>query len=119
MRNVSTYDKLTNEELRAELVVVTSAVAAAYEDIGTRLSDYHRDYLMDYAQSASSSVAGKNREAQHNNMQAGGEIIHERAKINSLILCRDLLVFLSLSRQPGTVPYPAVAIEDSEGLPTV
>lgn len=119
MRNVSTYDKLTIEELRSELVVVTSAVAAAYEDLGTRLSDYHRDYLMDYAQSASQSVSGKNREAQHNNMQAGSVIITDRAKINSLILCRDLLVFMILSREPGMLPFPTIATEDNEGLPVV
>lgn len=119
MRNVSTYDRLTESELRSELVVVTSAVAAAYEDLGTRLSDYHRDYLMDYAQSASQSVSGKNREAQHNNMEAGSIIIQHRAKINSLILCRDLLVFMALSRTPGNLPYPTVATEDNEGLPTV
>ena len=119
MRNVTTYDSLTIEELRSELVTVTSAVAAAYEDLGLQLADYHRDYLYDYARSASTSVAGKNREAQHNNLEAGSKIIHERAKINSLMLCRDLLIFMVTSKVPGAAPFPSVAAEDSEGLPTV
>lgn len=119
MRNVSTYNKLTIEELRTELVTVTSAVAAAYEDLGSRLSEYHRDYLQSYAQSASSSVSGKNREAQHNNLEDGSTIINERAKINSLMLCRDLLIFMVTSRIPGAAPFPGVAVEDGEGLPTV
>lgn len=119
MRPVNTYDKLTNEELRSELVVVTSAVAAAYEDLGQYLAEYHRDYLMSYAQSPSSSVSGKNREAQHNNMEDGSKIIAERAKINSLILCRDLLTFMLLSREPGVLPFPSVAIEDDDGLAVV
>lgn len=117
MRNVSTYNTLTEQELRDELVAVTSATAAAYEDLGTRLADYHRDYLADYAHSASQSVSGKNREAQHNNLEAGSHIIEKRAVVNSLILCRDLLTFLLLSRSPGVLPFPNVANEDGEGLP--
>lgn len=117
MRNVTTYNTLTDEELRDELVAVTSACAGAYEDLGTRLADYHRDYLEDYARSASGSVSGKNREAQHANLEAGSRIIEKRAVVNSLILCRDLLTFLLLSKQPGVLPFPNVASEDGEGLP--
>lgn len=119
MRNVNEYDKLTLEELRTELVVVTSALAAAYEDLGAMISDYHRDYLMSYAHSASSSVAGKNREAQHQHMEVGARIIQERSKINSLVLCRDLLIFMVTSRQPGATPFPAIAREDDDGLTVV
>lgn len=119
MRNVSTYDTLTIEELRSELVEVTSVVAAAYEDLGGMLAEYHRDYLVQYAHSASSSVSGKNREAQYNNMEEGSNIINERSKISSLMLCRDLLVFMVTSRIPGSAPFPLVAVEDGEGLPVV
>lgn len=107
------------DELRAELVTVTSATAAAYEDLGGMLAAYHRDYLMEYAHSASTSVSGKNREAQHNNMEEGSKIIGERAKINSLMLCRDLLIFMVTSKIPGAAPFPGIAPEDGEGLPTV
>lgn len=119
MRNVNTYHKLRADEQREELVTVTSAIAAAYEDLGVLLADYHRDYLMDYARSPSQSVSGKNREAQHNNMEKGSEIVQQRAMINSLILCRDLLTFLLLSREPTLLPFPTVAAEDNEGLPQV
>lgn len=119
MRNVSTYDKLTLEELRTELVLVTSALAAAYEDLGAQLSDYHSDYLVAYAHSASSSVSGKNREAQHQYLNAGARIIQERSKINSLVLCRDLLIFMVTSRQPGATPFPQVAMMDDDGLAVV
>lgn len=117
MRNVNTYHKLSREEQREELVTVTSAISALYEDLGVLLSDYHRDYLMDYARSAAGSVSGKNREAQHANFEKGSEIIQLRATINGLILCRDLLTFLLLSREPTLLPFPAVAAEDNEGLP--
>ncbi len=116
MRNVSTYDSLTLEDLRTELVTVTSALAAAYEDLGAMISDYHRDYLMAYAQSASSSVSGKNREAQHQFQDDGAKIIQERSKINSLVLCRDLLIFMVTSRIPGATPFPLVARDDDDGL---
>lgn len=116
MRKVSTYDKLTPDELREELVVVTGALAAAMEDLGEYLSNYHRDYLLSYAQSASSSVSGKNREAQYNNMEDGSRVIVERSKVNSLVLCRDLLTFMATSRLPGAMPFPAVAAEDDDGL---
>lgn len=119
MRNVSTYDKLTIEELREELVLVTSALAAAMEDLGSYLSDYHRDYLMAYAQSASSSVSGKNREAQHQYQDDGARIIQERSKINSLVLCRDLLIFMVTSTKPGAMPFPEVARMDDDGLAVV
>jgi hypothetical protein len=118
MRNVSTYDKLTLTELRSELVAVTSSIAAAQEDLGTKLSNYHRDYLTAYAHSASSSVAGKNREAQYQHSEEGAVIINERAIINSLTLCRDLLIFMVTSRIPGNVPFPDVSLDD-DGLVVV
>jgi hypothetical protein len=119
MRNVATYDTLTITELRTELVEVTSRLVAEYNDLGARVSDYHRDYLMDYAQAAESSVSGKNRVAQHANLDAGARIVQSRATINGLVLCRDLLVFLVLSREPGILPFPSIANEDSDGVPTV
>lgn len=119
MRNVTTYATLTMDELRAELVEVTSRLVAEYNDLGARVSDYHRDYLMDYAHAAESSVAGKNRVAQHANVEAGAHIIQCRSTINGLVLCRDLLVFMVLSREPGVLPFPSIANEDGDGVPTV
>jgi len=119
VRNVNSYDKLTLDQLREELVVVTSALAASHEDLGGRLSHYHRDYLVAYAHSASSSVAGKNREAQYQYLEDGAQIIQERAKINSLVLCRDLLIFMVTSRLPGNVPFPTISQEDADGLAVV
>jgi hypothetical protein len=119
MRNVATYDTLSTPELRSELVEVTSRLIAEYNDLGARVSDYHRDYLMDYAQAAESSVAGKNRVAQHANLDAGAQIVQRRATINGLTLCRDLITFLILSREPGKLPFATIANEDSDGVPTV
>lgn len=106
-------------ELRRELVLVTDGLVDQYNDLGARVSDYHRDYLMDYAQAAESSVSGKNRVAQHANLEAATRIIQIRATINGLTLCRDLLVFIMLSKEPGRVPFPAIAEEDSEGVATI
>lgn len=119
MRNVATYDTLTTPELRSELVEVTSRLVSEYNDLGARVSDYHRDYLMDYAHAAESSVSGKNRVAQHANSEAAVKIIQLRATLNGLTLCRDLLVFIMLSRQPGALPFPSIAEEDSEGVATI
>ncbi len=119
MRNVTTYNTLTLQEQREELVAITSALAAEYEHLGIALSDHQRDYLRDYAVSPGNSVAAKNREAQYANMELATEIFHMRAKINSLIICRDLLVFLLLSKQPDAIPFPDVAAMDAEGLATV
>lgn len=119
MRNVSTYDRLTKVELRHELVLVTESLVTNYNDLGARVSDYHRDYLMDYAHAAESSVAAKNRVAQHANLEAASKIIQIRATINGLVLCRDLLVFMLLSREPGVLPFPSIATEDSEGVATI
>jgi hypothetical protein len=119
MRNVSEYDKLTMDELRHELVLATDMLVAQYNDLGARVSDYHRDYLMDYAHTPESSVAAKNRVAQHANMEAATKIIQVRATINGLTLCRDLLVFIMLSKEPGKLPFPTIAEEDSEGVATI
>lgn len=119
MRNVSSYDRLNVEELREELVVVTSVLAGEYEQLGMQLADYHREYLTDYARSPGSSATAKNREAQYANMEAGTLIMHGRAKINSLTLCRDLLVYLLLSKEPGATPYPGIARMDDDGLSVV
>lgn len=116
MRNVTTYNKLTTEEMRDELVVVTSALAAEYEQLGVMLADQHRDFLEDYARSPGGSVAAKNRDAQYANQEVTKQIIIARAKVNSFTLCRDLLVFLLLSNEPGTVPFPVVADFDDDGL---
>ena len=115
MRNVSTYTSSTDAELREELVLVTSALTAEYETLGVYLSDYHRDYLRDYAQSPGNSATAKNREAQYANMEMGAETILIRSRINSLILARDLLVFLLISRKPSPVPFPDTL--DDDGLP--
>jgi hypothetical protein len=119
VRNVATYDTLSTPELRTELVEVTSRLVAEYNDLGARVSDYHRDYLMDYAHAAESSVSGKNRVAQHANLDAGAKIVQLRATINGLTLCRDLITFLIISRQPGALPFPSIANEDGDGVPTV
>lgn len=118
MRPVSSYTTLSPLELESELVTVTSVLTAEYQSLGAALSDYHRDFLNDYAQSVAGNVSGKNREAQYANMEAGSEILLQRAKIDSLILCRDLLVFLFLSQAPNSVPFPNIALDD-DGLPAV
>jgi len=117
MRNVTSYDTLTPDQLREELVSVTAVLTAEYESLGMNLSDYHRDYLTDYAQSPAGSVTGKNREAAYANMEMGREILFQRARVNSLTLARDLLVFLLISREPGPVPMSAQM--DDDGLPVV
>lgn len=119
MRNVSTYDQLTVDELRRELVEVTEALVANYNDLGARVSDYHREFLQDYATAAESSVSGKNRVAQYANADAAWKIIQIRATLNGLVLCRDLIVFILLSREPGAVPFPSIADEDSEGVAAI
>jgi hypothetical protein len=119
MRHVSEYDKLTIPEARQELVAITASLTTQYELLGRDLAEYHKEYLADYAQSAAGSVSGKNREAQFINREAADLIINLRANINSLVLARDLLVFLLLSHEPGAVPFPAVARLDDEDLPTV
>lgn len=119
MKNVSQYDRLTVVELRHELVLVTERLVENYNDLGARVSDYHKEYLQDYATAAESSVSGKNRVAQYANMEAAWKIIQIRATLNGLVLCRDLLVFILLSKQPGAVPFPSIATEDSEGVATI
>jgi hypothetical protein len=119
MRNVESYNKLTEDEQIEELVSITSSIAAEYQHLAIALADHQRDYLRVYATSPGNSVAAKNREAQYANMELATEIFHMRAKINSLVLCRDLLTFLLISRLPGATPFPAVAAMDEEGLATV
>jgi hypothetical protein len=52
-------------------------------------------------------------------MEAAWKIIQIRATINGLVLCRDLIVFILLSREPGVLPFPSIATEDSEGVATI
>lgn len=118
MRSVTSYKDLTLPELIEELGNVTSTLSAAYEDLAVSTAAYHREYLMEYARAAESSVAGKNRVAQHALLDMGSEILEKRGIIDSLTLCRDLLVFNLIGRQPGKVPFKDVASEDN-GVPVV
>jgi hypothetical protein len=120
MRNVSTYSNLTMDELKEELVTVSAVLSAEYESLGMALADYHRDFLNDYASAPESSAAAKNRVAAYANQVAGSEIITVRARINALVLCRDLLVFLAGGQAPPTPPENMATMGmDDDGLPVV
>jgi hypothetical protein len=119
MRSVSEYGKITNEQLREELVLVMSALASEYDVLGAAMADHQQDYITTYVRSPGNSVAAKSREAQYNCMDQTRSIIESRAKINSLTLCRDLIVFLLLSEQPGHLPFPQLADFDETGMVTI
>ncbi len=116
MRTVNEYGSLTNDELREELVQITATLALEYKDMGAMLADQHRDFLNDYIRSPGGSVAAKNRDAQYNSMDVTSQIIGKRAVINGLVLCRDLITFLLLSKEPGAIPFPTIASFDEDGL---
>jgi hypothetical protein len=119
LRNVLTYGKLTKDELREELVELTSRLSATYSDLAGQLQDQQRDYLSTYARSPGNSVAAKNREAQYYCEDLTRQIIGTRATINALVLARDLIVFLFLSKAPDIVPFPEIASFDADGMVTV
>jgi hypothetical protein len=70
------------------------------------MADHQQDYLQAYSTSPGSSVAAKNRDAEYYTTDLSRQIMERRAQINSLVLVRDLIVFILLERQPGPVPFP-------------
>jgi hypothetical protein len=94
VRPITTYAKLDREELRDELCYIANALAAAYTDYTTVLTEERSDYLDAYARSPGSSVAAKEREAEYNTFHISREVAEAKAKIESLTVCRDLLVTL-------------------------
>ena len=116
--NVSQYHTVPRSELVGELCTITSAICAEYTDLATTISDHQQDYLQAYSTSPGSSVAAKNREAQYYTTDLTRQILERRAKINSLMLCRDLITFILLERVPGTVPFPELATFDNDSCTT-
>lgn len=113
---IQDYPTLTKHQLYLELVEVSRVLAYEHRELGTLSSDQHVQYLQQYSISLGNSVSGKEREAQFQVKELTHEVINSRAKINSLTVQRDLIVFLLLSRAPGTLPeYPPSKV-DAEGL---
>jgi hypothetical protein len=116
VRNVAEYGSLGIGELRAELIQITGAIASKYESLGAALADQQQDYITAYVQSPGNSVAAKNREAEWNTQVQIRDIIESRATINSLTLCRDLLVFLLWGTRPDSLPFPQIVGMDEAGM---
>lgn len=109
----------TQGELRVELVQVTTAIDGKYSELSIAMQDHQREYLNAYVKEPATSVAAKNRAAQYWCEDLTRQIIQLRAAINSLILKRDLILFLTLIEKPGDVPFPTLATTDADGLETV
>jgi hypothetical protein len=82
------------------------------------MADHQQDYLQAYSTSPGSSVAAKNREAQYYTTDLTRQILERRAKINSLLLCRDLITFILLERAPGSLPFPELGHLDTDACTT-
>ena len=119
MQNTNSYGKLTSEQLREELVELTSVLSAAYGELASLLMDQQRDYLSAYSRSPGSSVAAKNREAQYYTEDLTRQVIDKRAYINSIVLKRELAMFLLSNTRSNEVPFPTIADLDSDGLAVV
>lgn len=116
MHSTTSYGELTDEDLRAELVELTSLLASAYGELALILQDQQRDYLTAYVRSPGNSVAAKNREAQHFTEELTRQLFEKRAYINSIVLKRELSMFLLSGAKTGEVPFPLIGTLDSEGL---
>ena len=109
----------TRDELRAELVQVTTALDSKYSELAVTMQDHQREYLSAYIKEPATSVAAKNRAAQYWCEDLTRQVIQQRAEINSIVLKRDLIVFLMMDEKPGAVPFPDLVSLDSEGLASV
>ena len=118
MQPMTTYGKLTNDDLREELILVSAALATEWTELGAVCADQHSDYLSAYARSPGSSVAAKNREAEFNCADQTREIMNSQARMNNLTVRRDLIVFLLMSRAPGALPFQAAHF-DTDWLATI
>ena len=116
MQNTLTYGQLTKKELLEELVELTSVLASAYGELALILQDQQRDYLQAYVRSPGNSVAAKNREAQHYTEELTRQLFDKRAYINSIVLKRELTMFLLSGAKSNEVPFPLIGSLDSEGL---
>jgi hypothetical protein len=109
----------TRDDLRAELIQVTTALDGKYSELSITMQDHQREYLKAYVQEPATSVAAKNRAAQYWCEDLTRQIIQQRASINSIVLKRDLIVFLLIDDKPNVVPFPELVTLDSEGLGTI
>lgn len=118
MQPMTTYGTLTPDQLREELILTSAALATEWTELGALCADQHSDYLSAYARSPGSSVAAKNREAEYNCVDQTRDILNSQARMNSLTIRRDLIVFFLMSRQPGKLPFDSPSF-DPEWLATV
>lgn len=116
MHGTLEYGNLTPSQLRDEVVELTSVLASAYGELALILQDQQRDYLQAYAQSPGSSVAAKNREAQYHTEELTRQLLDKRAYVNSIVLKRELAMFLLSGAKTNTVPFPEIASLDNDGL---
>lgn len=116
MQPIQTYDELTPTQLYRELIEVCRVLAYEHRELGTLSSEQHVAYLQQYSVSQGNSVSGREREAQFQTKELTHEIINSRAKINSLTVQRDLIMFLLQAKPASTLlEYPPARI-DAEGL---
>lgn len=116
MENTLNYGKLDKEQLRAEVVELTSLLASAYGELAELLKDQQRDYLQAFTRSPGSSVAAKNREAQYYTEELTRQLFDKRAYINSIVLKRDLAMYLLDGNHANPVPFPEVGSLDGDSM---
>jgi hypothetical protein len=119
MHSTTTYGNLTEEELRFELVELTSVLSSAYGELSILLQDQQRDYLQAYSRSPGSSVAAKNREAQYFTEELTRQVFDKRAYINGIVLKRELSMFLLSGAKVNEVPFPTIGNLDNDSLAVV
>jgi hypothetical protein len=115
----SQYGKMSDLQLRDQLVLVSHHLSYLHSELGFQSKEQHKAFLTEYIKSPGGSVAAKNREAEYNTREYTAEVISIRAQINDLTTNRDLIVFLLLARQPTTLTEYPPAVVTEGGLLSV
>jgi hypothetical protein len=86
------YGKLSKDELLQELGEVSATLASRLKEVGALQEDLNNSWYPAYAQSASGSVAAKEREAEFACLDLMNEKMMVQAEIAHLTVLRDCLV---------------------------
>lgn len=88
------YEKMTEEELKWELIKVSHDLAYWYDEYGAAIQSHRRRYLTAYIQSPGGSVSAKEKDADFNTIEESNIVTDAQYRIESMVVTRDLLLVL-------------------------
>lgn len=91
MLDITTYGKLTKEELCSELADVTNTLQSKLRELGGLTQDYNNEFYPLYFRAPGNSVSAKEREANYGCLQMVNDLAVLDGEIKALTIVKECI----------------------------